>query len=113
MGLDELLLRLEAVDARDVLEIGALGSLVMVAEAHQHLARPGIVVVGGHVDHARREADVLGVERGLDLLELGEQLARLDDVGVEPHEVAGVGRADLDDAVDVAPRRAPGRSRAP
>ena len=47
---------------------------------------------------------MLGVERALDLLELGEQLARLDDVGIQPHEVAGVGRADLDDAVDVAPR---------
>ena len=103
VGLDELLLRLEAVDARDVLEVGALGRLVLVAEPHQHLARPGVVVVRGHVDHARREADALGVDRGLDLLQLASSLDGAIDVRVEAHEVARVGRADLDDPVDLAP----------
>ena len=88
----------------DVLEVGAVGLLVMVAEAHQHLARPGIVVVRGDVDDARLERRVGRVDRRSDLLELSEQRVRRDDVGIEAHEVRRIGRADLDHALDAAAR---------
>ena len=75
--------------------------LMPVAEAHQRLVRPGIVVEDGNLDDAGRE---LGSARaGLAPRApciSAMQIVGLDHVGIELDLKRGVGRADLGDAVD-------------
>ena len=51
----------EAVDPRRVLEVRRVGVLVAVAEAHQRLVRPGVVVEHRDLDDARLQLEVVRV----------------------------------------------------
>ena len=53
---DEAFDAVEMVDLGGIFDVGHLRRLVAVAEAHQGLARPGIVVEHGNLDDARRRA---------------------------------------------------------
>jgi hypothetical protein len=50
MRLDELLDRLEAVDARRILDIGRIRVLVALAEPHQRLVGPRVLVIDRDLD---------------------------------------------------------------
>ena len=58
---DKVLLRVVAVDAGRVLEVGRVRVLVAVAEAHQGLVGPGVFHHHGHVNDPRLELETLDV----------------------------------------------------
>ena len=62
MRLDEAVDAVEIVDARRIFDVGRLRILMALAEAHQRLMRPGIVVIDRDLDDARLD-DGLGLRR--------------------------------------------------
>lgn len=88
---DERLDRIEAVDPRRVLQVGAVRVLVALAKAHQRLVRPGVVVEDRDLDDPRLQ-DGFRIEMGPDRPAHGP--SDLDRVrGVRVH--ANAVRADL------------------
>jgi hypothetical protein len=100
---DELLHGAVVVHARGVLEVGRLGVLVPLAEAHEGLARPGVVVEDRDLDDARVELELGLADHGLERLEHAQEVVRLHHLGPEADLVRGVRRADLGDARDREP----------
>ena len=102
MGGDELLDAGLVVDPGGVVEIGGARVLVAVAKPHQRLVRPGVVVVDRELEDPRLDHRGRLRRRGLEPLQLGQHVVRLDPVGIELDLEGGVGRADLGDPVDPA-----------
>ena len=101
MRLDKRVDAVDIVDARGVFEIGAVGILVALAEAHQRLVGPGIIVEHGDLDDPRLD-DRLGLARGgIEQFQLGQHVIGLDQVRIELHLIRRIGRADLGDALDL------------
>ncbi len=111
MGLDQRLDAGIAVDARGVGQVGAAGLLVTLAKAHQNLAGPRVVVVNRNLDQARLVRGC-GAGRGLDRLDLGQQVIGLDAVWIEADLKRGVRRADLGDSGDTTFGDGPGHRKA-
>lgn len=100
MRLDERVDPIEMVDARRVFEVGAVGILMALAEAHQRLVGPGIVVKHRDLDDPGRD-DRFGLSgRRIQPLQLSEHVVGLDHIGIELHLIGRVGRADLGDTLD-------------
>lgn len=101
MRLDEGVDALEAVDPGGVLEIGPVWILMTLAEAHQGLVRPGIIVKHGNLDDPRLDHRLRFLRCGIQPLQLGEEIVGLDLVGIELDLIGRVCRADLGDALDL------------
>jgi hypothetical protein len=99
--IDEVVDRVEVVDARGVLEVRRVGVLMAVAEVHQRLVGPRVVVEHGEVDDSGVPRVLGDVRLGGDVLEFRYHGVRLNHVRVELHHVGGVRRGDFVDAVDV------------
>ena len=105
---DEALDVVEVVDPRRVLEVGGVGVLVAVAEPHQRLVRPRVVVEHRDLDDARLELEVVRVaDLRLDLAQQRLEAIGRERVGVEADLVGGVGRADVEHALPGGARAAP------
>ena len=101
MRLHEAVDAVEVVDARGVFDVGALRVLVALAEAHQGLVGPGIVVEDRDLDDAGLQHRIRLVRALLQPLQLGQHVVRADLVRIELDLERGVGRADLGDALDL------------
>ena len=101
MRLNEPVDAVEIIDACRVFDIGTLGVLMALAEAHQRLVCPGIIVEHGDLDDQRRD-HWLGLPGGrIQPFQLCEHVIGLDQVRIELDVVGGVGRADLGNALDL------------
>ena len=80
----------------------AFGILVPLAEAHQRLVRPRVLVEDRDLDDAGADHRLGLRGRALDRLDLAQHVVGPDDVRVELDLERGVGRADLGDALDLA-----------
>ena len=99
---DERLDRIEAVDPRRVLQVGAVRVLVALAKAHQRLVRPGVVVEDRDLDDPRLQDGFRIAGRGFEALELRQQIGRADAIRIELDLAGGVGRTDLGHPLDPA-----------
>ena len=101
MRLHETLDAVEMVDGRGIFDVGLIGRLVPIAEAHQRLTRPGIIVEHRNFDDAGRQMRHTRARLRFDCLQLGEQVVGLDHVWIKFDLEGGVGRANLGHAANL------------
>lgn len=101
MRLDEGIDAIEPVDARGVFEISPIWILMPLAEAHQGLVRPGIVVEHGDFDDPRLDHRLGLLGPRIQSLQLGEEIVGLDLIWIELDLIGCIRWADLGHALDL------------
>ena len=101
MAGDEVLDRVVTVDAGRILQVGAGGILMPLAEAHQGLVRPGIAIVDRNFDDSCLQRRVGAIGRNLKLLKFGEHVVWLNPIRVELDLERGIRRTNLGNAINL------------